>query len=175
MLRIEEYFEETNSNKSRSLSYNIAEHFHGMFIPNKGVGTEFLFIALFGYWSSMIVYVGPSPTGCVFYIFLGRANLIYPSPVNFSLIFYCVDLFMTDFFPPFSFPPLHRKWEIFCLPDFSSLLPSQVFFICENKFEVWRAHHYFWVTNKIPGDVYKWMQVFLVLRAWKSLEGINRP
>ena len=59
MLRIEEYFEETNSNKSRSLSYNIAEHFHGMFIPNKGVGTEFLFIAQFGYWSSMFVYVGP--------------------------------------------------------------------------------------------------------------------
>ena len=59
MLRIEEYFEESNLNKSRSLSYNIAEHFHGMFIPNKGVGTEFLFIALFGYWSSMIVHVGP--------------------------------------------------------------------------------------------------------------------
>ena len=49
MLRIEEYFEETNFNKSRSLSYNIAEHFHGMFIPNKGVGTKFLLIALFGY------------------------------------------------------------------------------------------------------------------------------
>ena len=57
MLRIEEYFEETNLNKSRSLSYNIAEHFHGMFIPNKGVGTEFLFIAQFGYWSSTIVRV----------------------------------------------------------------------------------------------------------------------
>ena len=49
MLRIEEYYEEKYVNKLRSLSYNIAEHFHGMFIPNKGVGTEFLLIALFGY------------------------------------------------------------------------------------------------------------------------------
>ena len=126
--RIEEYFKETNLNKSCSLSYNIAEHFHGMFIPNKrGWHRVFIYRTIWLLIKYDRICWSQSNGLCFLHIPWPSKSNLSISRQLFSHLLLCWslhDIFFSSFFLPTPTPKMRNilsSW-FFIVTPFSGLL-----------------------------------------------------